>query len=546
LHTISNEDVIKKDIWLALSISGVAFLLLFLLLFRDIRALMLLLMPVASVLVSIELSSILLNRLSYFIVGMGGVVAGIAIDYGIHVYMAVRSEGGRADAVKLVAKPVVIGALTTLSVFAAFFLSEVQGYRQLATFSISSIVLCLACALFLLPHVLSSRQEARSGRRSRPCDFQDISNGSGVILGGWVLVMTAAVTSASYLRFDSDIRQYDGSESHIFQAEERFFEVWGAEDQPAVFAVPGESLEAALRRNRLIYEQATALAGKGTLVSLSPFWPFRDERAANTERWRDFWRQGRESELRRLLQEQGAKYNFAYDAFSPFFDNLYADPGSDEEFESLGVVSRLRERFIQETENGYQAMSYFPDENRIVSQMSEISERHPGTFLVSRKTLSQALSRSIAAEIGYLSAIAALAIPILAGLLLRDARLTILALVPVITGTMAVLGMIPALGLFLNAPSVIALMVVVGLCIDYGIFMVYACHHDLRTGTRTAVTLSAVTTLIGTGVLLFARHPVLFSIGVTTVTGVLAGYLSSMLVVPSLYGRLLPRERRSR
>lgn len=44
----------------------------------------------------------------------------------------------------------------------------------------------------------------------------------------------------------------------------------------------------------------------------------------------------------------------------------------------------------------------------------------------------------------------------------------------------------------------------------------------------------AVTALIGTGALLFARHPVLFAIGVTMATGVLARYVSSMLVVPSL------------
>ena len=145
---------------------------------------------------------------------------------------------------------------------------------------------------------------------------------------------------------------------------------------------------------------------------------------------------------------------------------------------------------------------------------------------------------SVSSEIVYLAAVAALLIPILACLLLRDARLTVLALVPVVTGITAVLGMIPALGLSLTAPSVISAMVVVGLCIDYGIFMVYACHYELRTGTQTAVTLSAVTTLVGTGALLLARHPILFSIGLTMATGVLAGYMSALLVVPSLYRRL--------
>ncbi|NIP98476.1 MAG: hypothetical protein GWO24_35735, partial [Akkermansiaceae bacterium] len=49
---------------------------------------------------------------------------------------------------------------------------------------------------------------------------------------------------------------------------------------------------------------------------------------------------------------------------------------------------------------------------------------------------------------------------------------------PVATGVAAVLGMIPALGLSMTAPSVISAMVVVGLCIDYGIFVVYAYHHE--------------------------------------------------------------------
>ena len=76
--------------------------------------------------------------------------------------------------------------------------------------------------------------------------------------------------------------------------------------------------------------------------------------------------------------------------------------------------------------------------------------------------------------------------------------------------------------------------------------MVYECHYRLEAGTLTAVTLSALTTLIGAGALLFARHPLLFSVGLTMVTGVLAGYVSSMLVLPSLYHRFVEDGARSR
>ena len=535
LHTISNEDVIKRDIWLALSIATVAFLLLFLVLFRDIRAIILFLIPVASVVVAINLSYVFLHHLSYFIVGMGGVVAGIAIDYGIHVYMAVRSANDRADAVKLVAKPVVTGAMTTLGVFASFFFSSVQGYHQLALFSILSIVLCLLCALFLLPHLLGRARRVGSRgslERAGPGRFR---GRDGAIVLCWILALVAAVASLRHLAFNSDIRQFDGSEASVVQTEAEFHRIWGGEEQPAIFVVPGENLAEVLRRNRLVYRDAAAVMGEEDFSSLASIWPLEDERAVNAARWVDFWRQGRESRLRELLREHGAAYGFAADAFSPFFASLYADPAAADELESLSIFSGLKDRFIQESSDGYQALSFFRDEERVVSPLSKISDRHPGTFLVSRGVLAESLSTAVSSEIVYLSGVAGLLIPALAFLLLRDIRLTALALVPVITGIMAVLGAIPALGLFLNAPSIISAMVVVGLCIDYGIFMVYACHYDLQAGTRTAVTLSAVTTLIGTGVLLFAHHPVLFSIGVTMVTGVAAGYVSSMLVVPSLY-----------
>jgi predicted exporter len=535
LHTISNEDVIKGDIWLALSITGAAFLLLFLLLFQDIRAVFLFLLPVVSVLVSIRLSHVVLGRLSYFIVGMGGVVTGIAVDYGIHVYMAVRAAGGRADAAKLVAKPVVIGALTTLGVFVAFFFSSVQGYHQLGLFSILSIGLCLVGALFLLPHLLGRPHRVGFEEASAQAGLRRFRGRDAMVIVCWVLVMVAGVVSASQLSFESDITEFDGSEPQVFQAEAKFHRVWGGQEQPAVFVVPGGSLDEALRRNRLVYRDAMAVMGEEKFSSLSAIWPPREERAANAARWRDFWSQGRESELRRLLREHGAAYDFSAEAFSPFFEGLYAGAAVDDELGSVGVFSRLRERFVQEGRGGYRVLSFFPDEEGFVSGLSAVSEDHPGTFVVSRNALSRALSRSVSSEIVYLAAIAALLIPILACLLLRDIRLTVIALVPVVTGITVVLGMIPILGLSLTAPSVISAMVVVGLCIDYGIFMVYACHHDLKTGTQTAVTLSAVTTLIGTGALLLARHPILFSIGVTMVTGVLGGYVSSMLVVPSLH-----------
>ena len=138
MHAVSNEDVIKRDIVRTATIATIAFLLIFLLAFRDIRAIVFFLIPLASVVITINLMHFVFPVLSYFVIGMGAVIVGIADDYGIHTYVAVHTAKRRAAARQII-KPLLVAALTTSSVFAAFFLSKVEGYHQLALFAITSI-----------------------------------------------------------------------------------------------------------------------------------------------------------------------------------------------------------------------------------------------------------------------------------------------------------------------------------------------------------------------------------------------------------------------
>ncbi|MCK4401176.1 hypothetical protein KAW08_02580 [bacterium] len=532
IHTISNEDVIKRDIRLTLIIASVAFLLLFLFIFRDIRAILIFLIPLISVLVSINLSAIVLGKLSYFIIGMGAVIAGIAVDYGIHVYLAVRTGAGRSDAVKKIIKPVIIAALTTISVFAAFFFSSVQGYHQLAFFSILSIILCLICALFVLPRLLSGKHYEKLPAMLKQGSSMRSQVFDRACVACWGVIIIAAIVLLRQVEFNSDISQLDGSKPEVIQTEQEFHNVWGGADRPAILVVSGENLEEALQLNERIYTEAVNEVG---LSSFAELWLSNKTRTANSARWNKFWREGREAKLKELLLEHGQAYHFSDDAFSPFFRHLYTEEIIENIPEGLTFFDRLKERFILKKADEYQVLSFFPDKDKYVKALSAVSSRYPNTFLVSRNAFSYMLSKAISSEVIFLSGIAGLLILILTCLLLRNIRLTALALVPVITGITLILGIMSVIGLSLNAPCVIAAIIVIGLCIDYGIFMVYTCAYNLKTGTRMAVSLSALTTVIGAGALLFAMHPVLFSIGITLVIGVTGGYVSALLVIPSLH-----------
>ncbi len=389
IHTISNEDVIKRDIRLTLIIASAAFLLLFLFIFRDIRAVLIFLIPLISVLVSINLSAIVLGKLSYFIIGMGAVVAGIAVDYGIHVYLAVRTGAGKPDAVKKIIRPVIIAALTTIGVFAAFFFSSVKGYHQLALFSILSIILCLVCALFVLPYLLAGKHYRNLPVMLKQGSSMHSQVFDRICIACWGVIIIAAIVLSWQLEFNNDISQLDGSKPEVIQTEQGFHNVWGGADKPAILVVSGENLEEALQCNERIYTKAVNEVGEDNfapmgLSSFAELWLSNQTRIANSARWNKFWSEGREAKLKELLQEHGQTYHFSDDAFSPFFKHLYIEKIIENTPEGLTFFDQLKERFILKKADGYQVLSFFPDKDKYVKALGAISSRYSKTFLVSR------------------------------------------------------------------------------------------------------------------------------------------------------------------
>jgi predicted exporter len=120
-HTLSNERIMRRDIFLCSVITVVAFLILFVVVIRDIRAILILLIPLSSVVLSINISYLILGKLSYLVIGLGTVIAGISVDYAIHVYVAVRKGKDAFAAVRNVFAPVFAGSITTIATCSAFF-----------------------------------------------------------------------------------------------------------------------------------------------------------------------------------------------------------------------------------------------------------------------------------------------------------------------------------------------------------------------------------------------------------------------------------------
>ena len=357
LHTVSNERVIKRDIMVASSIASIAFLILFTIIFRDFRAIFVFILPLIAVVWAIIISTAVEGRLSYLVIGFGTAIAGISIDYGLLVYIAMKRGADASQTAKL-ARLVMIDAVTTMFSFFVLYFSLIHGYHQLALFSMLCVFICLVLSLFVLPLTLSWKNYALVSDPTIGDRMKKLHWPAGLSVGIWLLLTAAALVLSFSVQFESDVKKLDGSAPEVLQAEQRFHEVWGGKTNQAIFVVTGKSYEDAMEKNDLIFREAAKAIGPQNISSIALFWSSEKMRRENTERWDRFWKQGRKEKLKNLIRATSSPYGFSERAFQPFFDGLYSHP--IEAANANGLVARLQERFVVNKDGEYRIMSFLP------------------------------------------------------------------------------------------------------------------------------------------------------------------------------------------
>ena len=533
-HVVSNEDTIMRDLGVVMSLASIAFIILYVVFFRDMRALLIFVIPALAATVALAITALIFPRISYFVIAFGPVIGGIADDYGIAVYVAIRHGANRAEAVRHVVAPVTAGCVTTAGIFFALFFSRIPGYYQLAWFCILSLFLTLVLALYVLPLFLrpgKTPEEHDATPSFHPPKYPRF------YLATIVILFVVAGALASRIRFDTDVVRLDGTDPAILESEKDFQKVWGTgERKEAMLVVMGDSYEEVLEKTDALYEQAVAAVGATQIVSLASVWPSARTRAARAKVWVDFWRDGREAKLRSLLAEAGAVRGFSTNAFDLFLGHLYDSAGLVEEPSTNRMLANLKDRFVQNPNGRCQTVSFFPDTPALVDSLNGVLGTRRDASVISRTASGAVLSKTFTEEISKTSLLAGIMIILMSWFFIRSLPLTLMALSPAFAAVVGLLAIMAVAGRPLSIANLISGIIVFGLSIDFGMHILHACRHPQGAHARVAVTFAAITTVMGGAALLFAKHPALFSVGLTLTIGVGLGYVAAMWMVPVLYG----------
>jgi uncharacterized protein len=130
----------------------------------------------------------------------------------------------------------------------------------------------------------------------------------------------------------------------------------------------------------------------------------------------------------------------------------------------------------------------------------------------------------------------------IAALMIRRVRETVLAMVPLILGTLWTVGVMQLAGLKLNLVNVWAFPLIIGSAAEYGLYIVLQCLESPEHGggprlahsTVMAVLFNGLTTITGFGSLLVAHHRGVWSLGLLLVIGSTLTLAASLVVLPTL------------
>jgi predicted exporter len=525
-HTVANESMIKSDIARTVTVATIAYLIVLVCFFRDMKAGIFFLIPACSVLGSLVLSGLIFGKISAFVAALASVIIGVSDDYGILLYTAIRTSG-RRDIAAVMTRPIVLAALFTTGTFAVFFFSSVPGYHQLALLTIISIWLCVGFVLFIFPHLVTPApihlpRGVGEGPTDRRRDIQKI-----IVWGLMVIVLSAG---AFRVRFSSDISTLDGVDLKTRAGESRFEDVWLGKRRQGIFIVTAPTLDEALTINRMVYNDSASLPG---ITSIAPFMRPEKEQRENSSAWHRFWQTAQGQNLIASINSAAQQNGFSADAFKAFTDLTHR--GSIPSFDNVAFLRQMSDRFVTRQQGAYRVLTFFPEEPEYLAHFSRLALQYPGSFIFSRTAFSDRFSAIINREAVRMAGLAAVLLCIVAVFFLRRVRLIFIVLSAALTAILAVTGIYGFWGKPLTAPALVALMIAVGLAIDYGIFLLYSLRQKIETGTVKAISISAATTLIGALSLLAARHPALFSIGLSLSIGLGVGWLSAQIVTPALY-----------
>ncbi|MBS1961833.1 MAG: hypothetical protein JST04_06430 [Bdellovibrionales bacterium] len=516
--TYANERQVQADVE---KVSLIGFLLtglqiLFLLFSKRARALWLFPPVLLSTGIAGAVTVGIFGSIHGLTLAFGTGLIGLAIDYGLHSAFNVSYRG--------VWKANLCGILTTVAGFGVMLWSGVPLLRQLMVFAIVGLV--VTYFLFYYLHVRHGSFFAIAPFAYEP----RVTRARTIAIG---VVLAAAIPAALLLRPNLDMAQFDFQSSHDAAVRNWVYPHLGV--KASLLDLDGATtLDEAVRHAH--ERQAWADANRVGFQSVARFVPTADEAATNLATWtKAFCAPGARGLAADLSADERTFFGPALVRFE--CESLRKLGDRDPTAQARAFPAYLRDfRSVTAGKDEVGAPGFIsvwlPRDD---AETALVKSRYPEAL--SLREVVEIFPRTLSDELRWMSPLSVLLATLLLFLYYRTPGRTLLALVPFFCAVGVYSIGVLAFGLHFSFISLIALLMIFGFSIDYGVFAVdVTLHPEGRSvnGVWTCLLFASVATGLGFVPLLVCRHPVLAHLGQTLTLGTIGTAIGTLWGIPGI------------
>ena len=513
------------------SVLGVVFLTL--LTFHTLRHLLLALLPIGiGIWSALVISLWLFGDLHALTLAFGASLIDISIDYSFHYFAHHRmGVSWRPQLTMRQLLPALsLGAFTTMLSYLSLALTPLVGMQQIAVFSSCGIVVSFCIVVFFFPYAL--RQAHRQAHRPPylywgaqwTIKFWDRFHVP--LLALCVIGIGLGLPGLWSLRVSDSPQALNALPQDLVAQDQAIRQLIGETESQSYLIVTSDTAESSLQKLEALHKQLSLPAVGSTAAPielgpvLSDFLPSIQRQKANWSATQTL-RAQRQTITAELI-EIGLS-DAIIESFFQFLQRLPSPWLRPETWLRHDVSTGLRQLWLGESD-GRTSILVPIRQIHDLSLVRHIIARYKGVYYIDQiEEFTRIFKRYRQQTIRLVGGTYFLVFTLL---LWRYGKRGVLVMLPPLLAALITIEILGLLGQTLHFMHGLALLLILGIGVDYAIFLAES-PGDEEPTTMLALTLSALTTLLSFGLLSLSSQTVLQSIGLTTLIGISAALLLS-------------------
>ena len=545
LIAVANAKQIKRDIQITVGIAMSVLLILLIGFYRKISIPIILFIPTAfGALLAVAMLFIIRTNISAISLGIGSVLLGITLDYALHILTHIRNNNNIKELYQEITKPILMSSLTTALAFLCLLFLKSQALQDLGIFAAISVLGASIFSLIFIPQVYGIGKKPLQKKTILDTIAHYLFHKNKWLIGGLVALFVLSMFTYNKAGFNNDISQLNYEPKELLQAQQRLDALTNIRSKSVYLAAFGSNYKEAITANDVVFSKLQQLKKENQIINFSSIGALvqsQEQQKKHIEAWQNFWQPETVAFTKQELISNGETLGFKPSTFQKFYSLIEADFNTLnlDDFKALKTVSI--DDYVSETDDFYTVTSLVKLEDKQTDAFIKTFQRQPQTLVIDRKQMNETFLGGLKNDFNRLVGYSLVIVLLLLLLFYRSVSLTIVTALPIALTWLLTIGVMGLTGIEFNIFNIIISTFIFGLGIDYSIFITNGLLHELKTGERvlpthkTSIILSVITTILGVGVLIFAKHPALFSISLVSIIGIFSALCVSFVLQPIFF-----------